>query len=308
MRALFAALLLPLLIAADCRGGTSPVGGTWHLVFEDDFSGSKLNESNWTPSNYTSVISQYDGHAAMFIADRVAVADGNLVITTTWDPRVLDGVHYNFTSGWVDSQHKRNLTRGRFEARVKMPVANATGAWPAWWLLPEGLCWPVGTEIDIVEYYVGEGHNQHSHPSNPPSMASSFHYGYSCGGDLYHYPNDTVWYPSQDWDPDTPVIDFAADFHVFGVEVNDSAVRFYVDDTENNTIFVVSAPPLCVTDAAFAAEGGFGRSRYVPWTPLYGILNVAVSQGYGATPWWLAGNSATMLVDWVRFWELSSAE
>ena len=130
-------------------------------------------------------MSEYDGHDTMFITDRVAVANGSLVLTTAWDPRTLDGVSYNFTSGWVDSQHKRNLTRGRFEARMKMPAGNASGAWPAWWLLPEGLCWPVGTEIDIVEYYVGEGHNQHSRPGNPPQMSSSFHFGYECGNDLY---------------------------------------------------------------------------------------------------------------------------
>jgi beta-glucanase (GH16 family) len=135
------ALLAPsaLCACASQPPASAPVPGTWEVVFEDDFSGTALNTSTWTPSNYSSIVSQYDGHAAMFIADRVAVANGNLVITTAYDPRTLDGVSYNFTSGWVDSQHKRNMTRGRFEASMRMPVANATGAWPAWWLLPEGV-------------------------------------------------------------------------------------------------------------------------------------------------------------------------
>lgn len=291
-------------LSAPC-GPASSCSGTWQVVFEDDFDGEALNASNWTPSNYSSVVSQYDGHAAMFIADRISVSNGSLKITTAWDPRVLDGVSYNFTSGWVDSQHKRNQTRGRFEARMKMPGVNASGAWPAWWLLPEGLCWPVGTEIDIVEYYVGEGHNQHSRPDNPPQMSSSFHYGYGCGTDLYRYPQDTVWWPSGNWTPNAPIIDFGEDFHVFGAEINDTAVRYYVDDAEHNTIFVVAAPPLCVADAAFAAQGGWGRSPYMPWAPLYGILNVAMNKGE-STPWWRE-NNATTLVDWVKFWQFVPA-
>jgi beta-glucanase (GH16 family) len=247
-----------------------------------------------------SVISEYDGHDALFIADRVAVRDGSLVITTGWDPRDLNNVHYNFTSGWIDSQHKVNLTRGRFEASVKMPSANASGAWPAWWLLPEGQCWPTGTEIDIVEYYVGEGHNQHSRPENPAQMSSSFHYGYSCGADLYQYPRDTVWWPSGNWTPNAPIIDFSEAFHTFGVEINDTALRFYVDDADNNTIFTVFAPPLCVTDAVFESQGGWGNSSYMPWRPLYGILNVAMNKGE-LTDWWRA-NNATTLVDWVRLY------
>jgi beta-glucanase (GH16 family) len=110
-----------------------------------------------------------------------------------------------------------------------------------------------------------------------------------------------MWWPSGNWTPNAPIIDFSADFHVFGAEVNDTAVRFYVDDAENNTIFTVFAPPLCVADAAFAAGGGWGRSAYMPFTPLYGILNVAMNKG-APTPWWLS-NNATTLVDWVRFLE-----
>lgn len=199
------ALLLaaPTAASAACSAraaaAAAPAPGSWQVVWEDDFSGTALNESNWTPSNYSDVISRYDGHEALFIADRVTVSDGALVITTMYDPRELNGNSYNFTSGWVDSQHKRNMTRGRYEASMKMPVSNASGAWPAWWLLPEGLCWPIGTELDIVEYYVGEGHNQHSRPENPAQMSSSVHHGYSCGDDKYSYPVDTVWWPSGNW-------------------------------------------------------------------------------------------------------------
>ena len=61
---------------------------------------------------------------------------------------------------------------------------------------------------------------------------------------------------------------------------------------------MVAAPALCVADAGFAAQGGWGRSPYMPWAPLYGILNVAMNKGEG-TPWWRE-NNATTLVDWVK--------
>ena len=108
--------------------------------------------------------------------------------------------------------------------------------------------------------------------------------------------------------PNAPIIDFSAGFHVFGAEVSDASVRFYVDDPLN-TIFTRTLPPLCVTDPGFVAGGGWGRSPYAPWAPLYGILNTAMNRGDANLDWWRAHN-ATTLVDWVKFWELvpSTAE
>jgi len=126
----------------------TPVPGSWRTVFEDHFDGDALNASSWTVSNWSQVISQYDGHDALFVADRVRVGGGHLAIDTVLETHVFDGVTYNMTSGWVDSQHKVNMTKGRFEASLKMPDSGAQGAWPAFWLLPEGACWPELGEID----------------------------------------------------------------------------------------------------------------------------------------------------------------
>ena len=133
MKGVFTLLSLAATVQAD-----------WVITFEDDFSGSTLNASSWTVANRDPTKSQYDGHDAMFVADNVAVSDGNLIITTYYAPNsTLNGVTYNMLSGWIDTEQKRNQTllgqSTRFEASIKMPNANATGAWPAWWLLPEGL-------------------------------------------------------------------------------------------------------------------------------------------------------------------------
>ena len=105
-----------------------------------------------------------------------------VVYRSVFEPgTVFNGVTYNMTSGWLDTQHKVNQTKGRFEASIMMPNPNATGAWPAWWLLPEGECWPVSGEVDIVEWYALNGNYQHSRPENPVVAQSTYHFGYSCG-------------------------------------------------------------------------------------------------------------------------------
>ena len=83
------------------------------ISFEDDFTGEALNTSTWTVSSYDSIVSEYDGHDALFIADRVAVGDGHLTITTVREPVTFNNVAYNFTSGWLDSKAKRNQTKVR---------------------------------------------------------------------------------------------------------------------------------------------------------------------------------------------------
>ena len=88
-----------------------------------------------------------------------------------------------------------------------------------------------------------------------------------------------------------------ADFHVFGVEINDTAIRWYVDNA-TNTIMTITAPPLCVSEPGFV----WGKTMYMPWKPLYGILNTAVNKANANLDWW-QNNNATTLVDWVRFWQ-----
>ena len=104
-------------------------------------------------------------------------------------------------------------------------------------------------------------------------------------------------YPSLNYSSTQPIIDFSANFHTFGVEINATSLRFYVD---NVTTFVRTIPQLCVTAEGF----NWGETAYMPFKPMYGIINVAVKQGTVASAWWDAHN-ATTLVDWVRMYTLT---
>jgi beta-glucanase (GH16 family) len=119
------------------------------VTFFDDFEGNALNSSAWNVSDHDSTISEYDGHDALFVKERVSVANSNLIIETILEPQVYNGVSYNMTSGWVDTKGLVSQYQGRFEASMKMPDAGAQGAWPAWWLLPSEACWPVSGEVSV---------------------------------------------------------------------------------------------------------------------------------------------------------------
>lgn len=83
------------------------------------------------------------------IGDAMIVA-GLLVIRTQRRTAVdATGKLRNFTSGWIDSRGKFSATFGRWVVRAKLPSPQATGAWPAHWMMPEpatshppDVCWP----------------------------------------------------------------------------------------------------------------------------------------------------------------------
>ena len=110
---------------------------------------------------------------------------------------------------------------------------------------------------------------------------------------MYSFSKDSSAFPSRDWSPNWPIIDYSEGFHVFGVEINDTALRYYMD---NFTTFELALPEFCVT-----ADNYHEHPPYMPFRTLYGILNVAVTP-HANTSWWQS-NTATTLFDWVRWYE-----
>ena len=115
-------------------------------MWEENFDQAEhFDEASWSKiprgrSDWNNYMSDFDSCYAM--------RDGNLVL------RGL--VNYSlpvdtapFITGGVYTKGKVGFSDGRLDIRAKL--YGATGAWPAFWLLPENEGWPDGGEIDIME-------------------------------------------------------------------------------------------------------------------------------------------------------------
>ncbi len=146
-----------LSTVAASSGATGPSGppGNWTQVFADEFNGTELDTSLWTP-NEGGQINDVTTHAA-----NVAVGGGHLTLTLAGP-----GSGATINSG-VPGGHQ--VAVGEYaEARVLFP-GNGTSIdnWPAWWL--SGPDWPAAGENDIAEGLGPLTVNYHS-PSDPHDL------------------------------------------------------------------------------------------------------------------------------------------
>jgi beta-glucanase (GH16 family)/Ca2+-binding RTX toxin-like protein len=158
--------------------------------------GSYTLVSNDEKQIYTSPY--FRDHSGDFAESPFSVSGGVLSITATpsTNPELFG---YGYTSGLITTKPSFAQTYGYFEIRADLP--EATGAWPAFWMLPADGSWP--PELDIMEALTYDPHGawttQHSsatgsHASNGqlsyvPDTADGFHtYGALWG------PSEIVWY------------------------------------------------------------------------------------------------------------------
>ena len=161
---------LPTVLAATAHAPTGAASATgadgddWELTFHDDFNGASLNKAVWrVRANESHCCPQ---ELQLYVEDEVFVQGGDLVLRTRRrSARDGRGNHFNYTSGWVDTETLWAQRYGKFEVRARLPWrANVTALWPAHWLMPDPgqcehhfhgdkarCCWPVGGEIDIME-------------------------------------------------------------------------------------------------------------------------------------------------------------
>lgn len=256
-------------------GGTqkrsAPEGYT--LVWSDEFSGkngSLPDVSKWT---YDIGGNGWGNHELEYYTNRAEnarIEDGKLLITARQEAYTgPDGTKFNYTSARLKTQGLFSHAYGRFEARIKLPAGR--GIWPAFWLLGENFAyvgWPKCGEIDVMENVGKEPGINHGSLHGPSSANPT--------SDM----TATITLP--------PGQKLSDDFHVYAVEWEPGAARFYLDANLFATF----------TSAQWPAGGTwvFDHSFFI-------ILNVAVGGDWPGSPDATTVFPQTMQVDYVRVYK-----
>ena len=266
-----------LLLSLTSRGGGAiaqppvhPPTSAFTLVWSDEFSsanGSAPDSTKWT---YDIGGGGWGNQELEYYTSRpqnVQIQNGNLVITALQENYTgTDGIARNYTSARLKTQNLFAQAYGRFEARIKIP--RGQGIWPAFWMLGSDSTqngWPKCGEIDIMENIGREPGIIHGSLHGPSSVAPTSD------------RTSTIFLPAGQ--------NYADDFHVYAIEWEPGAVRYYVDSNNYATFTRVQWP-----------AGG----QWVFDHPFFILLNLAVGGSWPGGPDASTQFRQQMLVDYVR--------
>jgi beta-glucanase (GH16 family) len=173
-------------------------GGTWNMVFDDEFSGSSVDTAKWSYC-YPWGACNNAGNNELEWYQPQNVTEGNGALSLTARKQAAHGFAY--TSGLIQTDGKFDYKYGYAEIRAKLPPGQ--GMWPAFWMLPTSQAWP--PEIDAVEQY----------QDAPDDVTLTVHYGTSSNPQIdqfdYVGPN------------------FQTGWHIYGVDWEPSGITWYID-------------------------------------------------------------------------------
>ena len=179
------------------------------LAWSDEFDGSVLKDTNWTPEFGTGSGGWGNGESQSYTDDpkNLSVKAGSLLIHASKD-------NGQWTSARIKTQDKRVFTHGYIEVRAKLP--SGVGVWPAAWTLGNNISsvgWPNCGEIDYLEY--------REYPSNQINTI----------GQATHTPERHGGNPIET-DPRGTIVD-AGEWNTYAVSWGtDGSTKFFVDGSE----------------------------------------------------------------------------
>ena len=235
----------------------------YSLAWSDEFDGTSLDTSRWTPQTGPR-------RGYVMTPDAAQVKDGLLSITTYTD----SGAHY---SAFLTSQDNFLTQFGYFEARILFQ--DSPGEWCAFWLesptngTPLGDPATAGVEIDVVEHRVTD---QGGWTALKDMVAMNLNWdGY--GSSMKNAQKVTAL-------PGDAAVQGV--WHTYGVLWTSTSYTFYVD---GNALWTQ-------TQAVSHRTEAIQLTCEVQDASWAGNIPAA---GYGS----LQSSSTRMLVDWVRVWQ-----
>ncbi len=171
-----ACMLVSLPTEAKFAKAPKTLPGGWVYEWGDEFNGSRLDSKKWT---YELGVIRNEGASQSYTKKAVSVKGGKLLITSKHEKTKNSNYQKGakqwwrqietqpYSSGSITTKGIKNFEGpGRLEVRAKLP--NATGAWPAIWLLgANGWGWPKCGEVDMMEHLSQE----------PGKSYSTLHWG-----------------------------------------------------------------------------------------------------------------------------------
>jgi beta-glucanase (GH16 family) len=282
-RSLTVTVLTLLALTAGCSGGsgTAPptldadrAGRKAHLLFDDEFAGSKLDKSKWfwcyPDGSGDNCTNNQHGipyrEQEQYRESQLVVGDGVLSLVAV---RHSVKPRFPWTSGMVTTggpfengppKPTFAFTYGCAEMRAMLPAGH--GFWPAFWLLPASGAWP--PEIDVMEWQGAQPRRDYMtvHFSDTHSKNDSLQ-------GVYDGPN------------------LSRAYHVYAIDWERNALTWYVD----------GAARFRVTARQIEGRGG----KYLR-SPMYVLLNLAVG-GWISPPNKHTPSPASMKIDYVRVWD-----
>lgn len=236
----------------------------YSLLWSDEFSSTTLNSAIWNQEIGNN--NGWGNNELEYYTNSLKntfVSNGNLIIEARKE--ALSG--FNYTSGRLTTQNKKQFKFGRIDIRAKLPVGK--GIWPALWMLGANISsvgWPACGEIDIMEL-IGTYPNRISGTIHwkPTGGISTYQ-----GGDYFLLSGD-----------------YSQKFHVFSLVWQQDSIKWYVDDV------------LFLTKTATnvnVANNPFNADQFL-------LLNVAVGGNWPGSPDGTTTFPQRMFVDYVRVFQ-----
>lgn len=252
-------------LVIPATGYTSPTSyDGMTLVWEDNFSGTALNSSDWTFETGRGSNGWGNNELQFYRQENTSIVDGHLVITAKKEN--FSGAEY--TSSRLITKDKKAFQYGRVDIRAALPKGQ--GIWPALWMLGSNFSsvgWPKCGEIDIMEMVGGTGKNNTVygtlHWDNNGSHACT------CGDTGYTIPSGSL----------------ADEFHVYSIVWNADKITWYVNDVMHHEI-----------DISPAEMSEFDASFFL-------IFNIAVGGNWPGNPDTSTQFPQRLIVDYVRVFQ-----